>query len=115
MRAILIATILLIPVYLGEIAVVAVSSPGRGQDVTWYDVGEYTANGENFDIKAYTCATPEAKEIGKWIRFEYKAKVVYCLANDKSPGGYDLTPAAFARLAPLKVGRLHGVSVRICE
>jgi hypothetical protein len=88
-------------------------------EVTWYQDGEIAANGDKFEPKGYTCAVRSRRDWKHWIRLEYQGRVVYCYANDRMPEGsraeYDLTPAAFARLAPLRQGRLKGVKVEVVE
>lgn len=84
-------------------------------DVTYYTSGEYTYDGSRYDPNGLTCAIKDKANLHQWFRFEYHGSVVYCWANDilpsKASASYDLTPAAFMRLAPLKVGRLHNVYV----
>lgn len=79
-------------------------------EVTYYTAGSITADGSRYDPKGMTCAVKDRSLLHTWIRFEYRGNVVYCWANDVMPknakADYDLTPAAFKRLAPLSVGRL---------
>ncbi len=67
----------------------------------------------------YTCAVRDRKLLDSWLRMEYHDHVIYVYANDLMPANssaeYDLTPAAFERLAPLARGRLDGVRVRKAE
>lgn len=94
------------------------SSPVLGE-VTWYQDGEFAANGDKFITTGYTCAVRDRKEWKHWIRFEYQGRVVICYANDLMPegskAGYDLTPAAFMRLSPLRQGRLKNVKIEVVE
>ncbi len=101
------------------VLVIAGNSTPVAHQVTWYQNGQITATGDAFDPSQLTCAVRNKSEIGRWIRFEYEGSVVICWANDRMPSRstaeYDLTPAAFMRLAPLKDGRLYHVKVRVVE
>lgn len=90
----------------------------RQAEVTWYQDGDFAANGDPFRADGFTCAVRDRKEWKCWIRFEYQQRVVYCFANDLMPEGsraeYDLTPVAFMRLAPLHTGRIKA-NVKVIE
>lgn len=79
-------------------------------EATYYNSGTTTADGSKFDPSLFTCAVKNRAELHTWIRFEYHGNVVYCWANDVMPktakADYDLTPAAFQKLAPLTKGRI---------
>jgi len=79
-------------------------------EVTYYVAGTTTADGSHYNPEQLTCAVKDRTLLHHWIRFEYRGNVVYCWANDVMPktakADYDLTPAAFMRLAPLYKGRL---------
>ena len=53
---------------------------------------------------------------GRKMKVTYGGKSVVvkvadtCPANECTVGSVDMSPAAFKKLAPLSVGRLHGVS-----
>lgn len=91
---------------------------GRNAEVTWYQDGDFAANGDPFRVDGFTCAVRDRREWKRWIRFEYQQKVVYYFSNDLMPEGsraeYDLTPVAFMRLAPLRTGRIKAI-VRVVE
>lgn len=82
---------------------------------SWYSetdevINENTANGEEFDDKAMTCASqkyPFGKEL--LVMNALNGKHVVCRVNDRGPAkrlgrGIDLTRAAFKRIANPKKG-----------
>ncbi len=72
-------------------------------------VGSVTRSGELYNPFSFSCAVNDSNLMDKWLRVEFNGKVVYVYANDfradsAPPIKIDLTPAAFARLAPLARG-----------
>lgn len=87
--------------------------------LSYYDKGSVTRSGEAFRKEGFTCAVGDPRDMDKWWRFEHNGRVVYAYANDLMPRGaagkgkrFDLTPGAFARLAPLERGTLTDVTAR---
>lgn len=91
---------------------------GYSTTATYYNNGSITASGEEFDPRALTCAHPSAG-FGSWILVKSKGKtpeMAVCVrVNDRCKDGIDLTPEAFARLAPLACGRIDVLVKKIHE
>lgn len=81
---------------------------------TWYQDGSLTANGEKFNPNKLTAATWDYP-FGTILLVQRHNKSVLVRVNDRGPrrdiyqnGTHlDLSRAAFARLAPLEVGRMQ--------
>lgn len=78
---------------------------------SWYGVndgsGALTASGESFNPEALTCAH-KSLPFGTLVTLSCAGRAVRVRVNDRGPyiagREYDLTPAAFKRLAPLGAG-----------
>jgi expansin (peptidoglycan-binding protein) len=101
-----------------------------GGDGTWFNPGlgacGFTDN-DNSNIVALNApdfdpSTPNVNPnrntlCGKQIKIGFGGKSVVAIVHDRCPecltGSVDMSPAVFQQLAPLSVGRLHGITYQI--
>jgi len=81
-----------------------------------YYIGRKTANGDIFCQDKFTCASNDYP-FGTILRVFYKRKYIDVRVNDRmvDSGVIDLSKSAFLLLAPLKVGRLYHIKIKIIK
>lgn len=86
-------------------------------EVTFYNTGTITANGDLFDKHKFTLAVKDRDDLGRWFRFTFRGKVVYAYANDLLPQSakaeYDLSQGAFEMIASPREGRIRALVWRM--
>lgn len=79
--------------------------------VTWYNQRGRMANGKTMNPYSFTAAHRTIK-LGSIKTICYKNHCVKVKITDRcNCNGYDLTPAAFRKLNPLRKGRLNNVKI----
>lgn len=89
----------------------------KRHEVTFYNTGTITANGDLFDKHKFTLAVKDRDDLGRWFRFTFRGKVVYAYANDLLPQSakaeYDLSQGAFEMIASPREGRIRALVWRM--